>query len=537
MIYTPIENGVYYDPGDDYTVYAGNADSDCIIHMQAVYQLKTESTRRPSVTGVILDANKTYYPGAGIDEDQGNLPIWDRTGSTSVDYGDDTITFSNIQANEAIHLYKYATTETYTDVNGRSVTGKNYFTDLEGFKLLGFNEIADPEVNDYIATYTADSVMSAPRLNSPTDPYSTVYAVWEPMVYLTFVNETDKAITFGFEEVAGSKATYLVNRATGEFTRITEGDIHNITIAPKGSEGDTLIYALPYGEGEKVRIAGTNRLGTGYILNVDSTLEGTPRRHSQAKNLEEFSFDETLVNHEEGIVVTFTAKKNDRTLILVDNTEGDGTGGRTEEFYYRDTDTVSDELPLRARVGYKFIGWDRDFRSTTAEYAVDSTISPLNDFFGDDETVTLYGIWEAQGEAKQLYVYKDVSSDGDREKQFTFEVRMNGIANPSGVSGNTGYDPTMQEMISGTPAVLTVTLAHEEYFLIIMEQTGSGDDPNSRAFAQATVQKYDKDGNEVGEAQVMRWESRYNKNGYVAPEITVVETSEERIRHVCRIRR
>ena len=55
--YTPLEDGVLYDPGDDFVIDVQYADSNNIIHMQAVYEETNSSVRRPNIANLKLDAN------------------------------------------------------------------------------------------------------------------------------------------------------------------------------------------------------------------------------------------------------------------------------------------------------------------------------------------------------------------------------------------------------------------------------------------------------------------------------------------------
>ena len=83
--------------------------------------------------------------------------------------------------------------------------------------MLGFDENSDPNrpttTKPYIPAYAADSVIAVTRNDART-----LYAMWEPMVYVTFVNTTDKPITINLSG-SGNSTISIVNKATGEFDR------------------------------------------------------------------------------------------------------------------------------------------------------------------------------------------------------------------------------------------------------------------------------------------------------------------------------
>ena len=66
--YTPLENGVYYQPGDVFMIQAKFADESGLITMQAVYEKKTDAYRRPEIANLILDANGGFLTdGSGTE--------------------------------------------------------------------------------------------------------------------------------------------------------------------------------------------------------------------------------------------------------------------------------------------------------------------------------------------------------------------------------------------------------------------------------------------------------------------------------------
>ena len=206
---------IYYQPGDNFLVdsqyVTDNPENGAgaIIHMQAYYERVDTSFRRPDITNLILDANNTY--GGEIDHDAGNLPTLDWTGSTSFE-GQYQILFGDFQSNAAVHLYKYATTK---EING--ISGIQFFTNDGPYTLIGFDPLANPEQPStgkaYVPAYSPDAVIAVTRDNRVT-----LYAMWEPKIYVTFVNTTDKPITIDLSGT-GTDTVRIVNTVTGEYDR------------------------------------------------------------------------------------------------------------------------------------------------------------------------------------------------------------------------------------------------------------------------------------------------------------------------------
>lgn len=406
VVYTPIEPGVYYDPGDDFTVHAAYADRASVIHMQAVYEEKDSSYRRPYVTNLALNANGGFITLDGENELTANTDLsdtWDGVIGTvaatvTTSAGDtELIEFGDIQSNKKVQLYRYAADIDHVDGDSTKAeldpAGKNYFKHPDNYFLLGFDDGSNE--GDFVATYPADSVIGVQR-NEPKDS-RTKYAVWEPMVYVKVVNATDVgAVTFGLSSSEG--ALQVVNAREGLFGRtpMTAEELSSITV----ENGDYIWLAVPYGvvkeivDGNEVvtkrhiTIEGTNDLGPGWLLSASSEFDGQARStltgsltntnadYTSVQNLKPFGFNEQLEIDPkgEGIIITFTAIQNPHTLVLDDNYPD--VGVRTQEVYfdnqtnaatppygydvvYGENQTLYYDLPSTStRVGYVFLGWD-----------------------------------------------------------------------------------------------------------------------------------------------------------------------------------
>ena len=509
LVYTPMEKDVYYDPGDSFTIHAHYSDELDIIYMQAVYEEVTHSYRRPEVTKLTLDANKAYFAGAALEDEDPEHPLtaWSWPGARVLDQEADQIRFEDMQSNAAIHLADYATPATRDGERSRC----GIFSYDTGYLLIGFDEDADPRVNKYVPDVAADAVISLPRQEDKT-----VYAVWEPMVYLNIVNATKNTadgveggpVTFRLSSTDGSALT-VVNIKEGVYDRTPLEDLNSITV----EEGETLHLAIPYGALKNVTISGTNSLGTGMILHLRSELDGEERESTSAKNGANFSLTDTLEEHETGVTVYFTTEKADRTLVLYDNENGDGTGGGTEEQYYTVDDTQSEPLPRRERVGYQFLGWATSPTATSADYAMDSRIPNLDSFFGSETVRELYGVWTANAETNKLYVYKDVPEPGDRSKSFTFTIALSAV-NGSSAAYTGNYSPNPS----------TFTLSHGQYALLEIGTKDYGTS-SSKASYPVTVKLFSAGGTQVGSTKTIKWTATGNgKKTDLRPIVTIAES-------------
>ncbi len=529
---TALEDEVYYDPGDAFSVDASYADSSGYIHMQAVYEETDSSYRRPYITNLTLDANIGSITLDGENELTENTDLtegseWDGIGTitacaTDEDGADaERLEFGDIQSSAAIHLYRYATTLTTaggeSDGEALDPEGTNYFLHPDGYLLLGFDE--ESNEGDYLASYPADSVIAVTANDAQT-----LYAVWEPMVYISFVNDTGVGdVTFELSS-SDSSALQVVNVKESLYERTALEDLGNITVA----DGESLTLAVPSGADQDIVISGTNSLGTGYMLTASSALNGETRTltgtltssaedYTEVKNGQEFGFSDTLVTDENGIEVTFTAQKNPHTLVLDDNYDG----GTTQEIYfsknadnliyYGSENVTSYSLPTTTtRIGYEFAGWATSSDASSASYSTDNwDIADLNAFFtsdGEDSTdpdldvVTLYAVWEVNVDASIVYVYKNVPTPGNQDQEFTFTVAFGGTYTYDYYSGGSWKTSTVQDISEVSDEY---TLSHGQY-LKITSTKHVGDD-STQSYLQMLVQKYNADGKQDGSDSILSW--------------------------------
>ena len=165
----PLEDGVFYDPGDIMTLDARFAGPQGVIHMEAYYEKLETTIRRVDYTSLILDANdpNAQVNRLGLRNDKYEY----------ADFDNNQVRIERQNNNFAVDLSNYV---------------KN-FTNDNGHMLLGWN--SSPDADDYIPEYYADAVLGVNKENMP----NILYAVWEPMVYLTIRNTTSKTVSFVLE--------------------------------------------------------------------------------------------------------------------------------------------------------------------------------------------------------------------------------------------------------------------------------------------------------------------------------------------------
>ena len=539
--YTPLEPGEpYYTAGQPLIVKGKYADPDMVITMQAFYERRNEAYRRPDVVNLALDASKDASNlGVGyLDPTNGAIPTWDWPGhyyldtETTKDVDGEQkpyqILFGDTQSNTAVHLYQYATVLTQNEINGAALSpaGVNFFEHTQGYHLVGFD--LDAEDDNFVPDYAADAVIAV----SPGSSHR-LYAVWEPMVYVTFQNDTGFGdVTFRLSSPDG-QALYIVNQADGSFSRTPLDPNSDITVPM----GETLRLVMPYGANKRLIVSGVNELGTGLILSAASTLgppaTGTSRSltgeltgladdYTKVANHSAFGFSDTMVEDPAGVYIRFTAEKADRTLVLDDN----HPNGLIRERYFDSTETAvynaSYEIPFpSSRIGYEFQGW-ADSKAKADAGTVDypkptPTIANISTFFGSEIERTLYAVWTLKSDPNTVYVYKTVPTPGDKTKDFTFTVSFtgafrSGTSNYNTTAGSTGTGTVSGgASISGSKVSKDYTLRDNQYLEIETEKiTGSN---ITAAQVSITVKKFDivnGEGVQVGSDDVFTWTRKSN---------------------------
>ena len=411
---------VYYQPGDHFTIESdyvtAQGDFGGIIYMQAYYEPLDNSHRRPYITNLTLDANETYGRGYVNTDDSSELPALNdgavsriKTETDSLDTQGDPkqILFGDVQSNLALHLNQYATTE-----------GRQYFTSRDGYLLLGFDENMDPNSpttgKEFIPAFASDAVIAVTR--NETDKI--LYAMWEPMVYVNFVNTTEKEITVKLSGT-GADTVHVVNIATGEFDReqstgtiiipAKTGDENGVVriVLPRATPGTDRIIATARNEHarRKINVSGEYPKGIPYGEGSSGITYGNNAVYTG-----------TLVTDENGITVTYTEDLDAEILYNVNGgtwTDTDPYHNLSGDVYALDVGDISDneyEPTEPTYPGKIFIGWTdnpdiaavHDFSSAEAVSFGDITITPDEGGIILDKIRNEY-LWDFSREASDLY--------------------------------------------------------------------------------------------------------------------------------------
>lgn len=458
-IYTPRHN-VYYAEPTEFIIDASDADDNGCIHMQAVYQTLSTSDRRPKVANLMLHANDGHLTNGNGSALTGDVDItsasgWTGTGAVVEDQSENEIVFGDMQSNNAVHVYKYAVTPGTLDAP-YDASG-NYFKHDMGYFLIGFDEGSDYSMtrtgatdddlrtgDPFVPTFAADSVISVQRTDS-----TRLYAVWEPMVYVTFTNRTSSDVTFNISGTGDAMS--VVNETTGVFGREKYTQT-TVTLNP----GKSIKFAIPYGAGEEFTINGTN-INTAQLLNITSYFQGIQTAMATAGLYRSSGANYTLTDllhvDPDGVHVYFDGVDavffdvNASTAVWTDTRTGSdySTVASSSSLVYVDEDGLPYE-PIDfsggnssaitepsdpTRPDYLFIGWTADADAAScdpAAYTLPGTSqaeginnmaviksSLLWDFTTEvDHGMTLYAIWGEEVKVTfHLYNNQQTWTDGD----------------------------------------------------------------------------------------------------------------------------
>ena len=284
-IWSPIQldshgDAIYYQPGNNFIVDSNYVSETTplgsVIYMQAYYEQTEQSVRRPDVANLTLDANGGFITGDESTELSVNTPLdqLGNNGTALLDADQDQIVFGDIQSNISVHLVDYAVSSGYSDLY--NTVPHNYFKHPGAYFLLGFDSARD---DDYIAEFPADSVIAVQRTDKKT-----LYAVWEKMVYVNFINTTDEDIHIVLTGT-GQSTVSIVNVATGLFDR--EKTTSEITVPARSNGVDGRVkIVLPGADPgtdyftatavndhlrKKMSVSGEFPAGTDYANNTPST--------------------------------------------------------------------------------------------------------------------------------------------------------------------------------------------------------------------------------------------------------------------------
>ena len=393
----------YYQPGDHFTIDSELVteiqEYGSVIHMQAYYEPEDNTKRRPEITNLILDANDAYVGGYVNTTDPDALPALGKPGHSGINTtsalfnGQPTrIEIGDLQSNTAIHLFKYATDDTYDEV-----TGTNFFSNDGPYTLIGFDENEDPQTpttgSAYVPAYAPDSVIAVTR-----NDHRTLYALWEPKIYVTFVNATNEPIDILLKG-NGTSTVHVINKVTGKYDR--EKASQNITIPAKsGDENGELMIVLPTASLDPNHADVFTAEAVNTHRGKQMTVSGAFNGESYGTGSEKVSYNymtqyqATLKLDRNGIVVTYTEIPDSQVDFNVNGGEwkeqsADYVLG-SDGLYSIEAEKIEEnggqyEPAKPTRDGMMFIGWTKD--KNIADQTDFSATKAVTFGEGDDKTV------------------------------------------------------------------------------------------------------------------------------------------------------
>ena len=245
-------------PGDPYIVHAAHADyRDNVIHFRAVYRSKEDTSSRhiPNVVDLALDANDgaTLSPEAAtvVPAASGRIGTYAQ-GTGPLEGLGEGVWFAGQQNNFSVNLADYTAAFVHTN----------------GFLLLGWdsNRVSTTGIPAYYVNETIGVDKSAAYNNI-------LYAVWEPQIYLEFVNDTVDALHNIQLDIPAWAAGELfrVNTVLGETRRQAFTNFVDGTAIFDLAAGERLRLVLPDGKHMRFAVTGTSPYADGTKLIVTRT--------------------------------------------------------------------------------------------------------------------------------------------------------------------------------------------------------------------------------------------------------------------------
>ena len=308
------ETGRYYTPAADFKIDSKYADNNGVIHFEAAYEPDKESVRRVDVTALTLDAN-VDYGGYAV---KNGLDIYEDY--TYVDLTNNQVLFTMQPNNFDVDLHDYY----------------NNFRNNSGYMLIGWDD--NKTATNFIPKYAADAKIG---VNSTDIEGNVLYAIWEPMYYLTLENHsTDYDISFNltFGDYGGIVYSNDTNEVVSVFERevfsvhntdsiqvskVSDGNF-NVTLrkAASSSSPNGIKLVLPQGGSASYTVSGdingTDIKNGGATLTVfnsggaNATL--APNGNNQYSTTQ-YSVSGNMVHGEEGQTVAFYTEEPPHTNI------------------------------------------------------------------------------------------------------------------------------------------------------------------------------------------------------------------------------
>ena len=382
--------GGLFSPGDEMQVDSELA-VDKVITLRAVYASLDHSCRIPRTVDLVLDANQNASVNAG------NVPAQDGAVGTYTESVRPTfweawsqplhqgVWMNRQNKNFSVTLADYA--DEY--LNG----GRNVFCSASHDLLLGWDSESDPDRlpnGAYLPSYYADAVIGVYREQGDTDHTPEIlYALWEPMVYLTLVNDTGTQLHLTLTG-PDPEAVSVVNVINGVYARaaLQTDEQGRITLSP----GQTLPLVVPKAADSAFQISGEGyQLPEGRMLLVETTAVAPDAGTTASFGFDSpFTAEGTFRRDETGVTVTF--RSDEQYTLTLDSNYPSAPAPATACFNGLDG---SYELPSVSRSGYLFAGWAE---TSDGSVKFSAAAAPLTEIFGTagEKHKTLYAQWRSE---------------------------------------------------------------------------------------------------------------------------------------------
>ena len=228
-------------PGDIYRVKASHADVNNVIHFRAVFKNIEDNTSRhiPPVTDLILDSNDNAGLSASATAPaRAGSGLYTDGSSVSVGGLNQGVWFAGQQNNFSVNLADYTAS----------------FAHNNGYFLLGWDTLRD--CGTMVPKYYANETIGLDKTSSDEN---ILYAVWEPQIYIEFVNDTGAALNDVKLYIPGwtEGEVFRVNSVQDTYLRSPFTAFQNGEATFNMAAGETICLVLPDGADKDFAVMGT----------------------------------------------------------------------------------------------------------------------------------------------------------------------------------------------------------------------------------------------------------------------------------------
>ena len=240
-------------PGDVYVVHEAHADRSNVIHFRAVYKYVGDGSSKhiPPVTDLVLDANDHagLAANAVLPQHEGRSGIYDDGASAPIGGLNEGVWFAGQQNNFSVNLTDYSA----------------MFAHTNGYFLLGWDPLRD--CGTMIPKFYANETIG---IDKNTDMENILYAVWEPQIYIEFVNDTGAALNGVQIYIPGwvEGEIFRVNSVQDTYHRAVFSEFQNGQATFNMAAGEHVCLVLPDGAEKDFAAMGTCSYSEGTKLVV-----------------------------------------------------------------------------------------------------------------------------------------------------------------------------------------------------------------------------------------------------------------------------